>query len=192
LTSKTPGKCAPSSQKPLWIEASPRVSSTKFNNFIVSFGLERSQSYPCIYYHHLRPGAADEETTFFVLFVDDCLILSNHSSTLSEIIDFLGKDFEVRSLPADRFIGVDIERNHTQQTIDLSQPEYKKNILERFGITQCNPVTFLADPCVKLSPLMCPRTEEEKVPMVYGSFLERVGSILHLANFTLPEISYAI
>jgi hypothetical protein len=38
-------------------------------------------------------------------------------------VEFLGKEFEVRSLPTDRFIGVDINRNRHLGTIHLSQPE---------------------------------------------------------------------
>jgi len=104
----------------------------------------------------------DEEVTFFILYVDDGLILSNQNEILLEIIEFLGKEFEIRSLPADRFIGVNIERNRTQQTIQLSQPDYVKIILARFGMTNCSSITVPADPFIKLSPSMCPRTKKEK------------------------------
>jgi hypothetical protein len=77
------------------------------------------------------------------------------------MVEFLGKEFEIRSLPADRFIGVNIKRNRTQKTIHLSQIDYIKKILASFGMTDCSTITVPADPCVKLSPSMCPHTEEE-------------------------------
>jgi hypothetical protein len=110
---------------------------------------------------HLLPPAPSggARITFFILYVDDGLILSNRNTILLGIVEFFGKEFEIRSLPADRFIGVNIEHNRTQKTIHLSQPDYIKKILARFGMTDCSTITVTADPCVKLSPSMCPRTE---------------------------------
>lgn len=93
------------------LKQASRVWNIKFNEFIIKFGLIRSQADPCIYYRHLRPGEADEELTIFILYVDDGLILSNIKSILTDMVKFLGKEFEVRSLPAVCFIGVDINRN---------------------------------------------------------------------------------
>ena len=78
-----------------------RVWNVKFNKFFVAFGLKRSKCDPCIYYRHLRPGKPDEEITFFILYVDDDLILGNQNADLLKMIEFLGKEFEIRSLPAD-------------------------------------------------------------------------------------------
>ena len=110
-----------------------RVWNVKFNEFIISFGLKRTQCDSCIYYCHLRQGEIDKEITFFILYVDDGLILSNVNHVLLDMMEFLGKEFEIRSLPADRFIGVDINRNRSQRTIHLSQPDYIKTILQRHG-----------------------------------------------------------
>jgi hypothetical protein len=68
-----------------------RVWNIKFNEFIIKFGLTRSQADPCIYYRHLRLGEADEELTIFILYVDDGLILSNIKSILTDMVEFLGK-----------------------------------------------------------------------------------------------------
>lgn len=166
--------------------------NAKFNEFLIKFGLSRSQADPCIYYRHLRKGEADKEITIFILYVDDGLILSNIKSTLKDMVDFLGKEFEVRSLPADRFIGIDMHRNRSQGTIHLSQPEYVKKILELFKMSSCNPLATPADPCAKLSPQMSPKNEEEKPEMSDVPFMECVGSVMHLTHLTRPDISYAV
>ena len=105
---------------------------------------------------------------------------------------FLSKEFEVRSLPADRFIGVDINRNRIQHTIHLSQPEYTKAVLERYGMSNCAPHLVPADPSVKLTPQMCPQTEEEKQSMKAVPFMECIGSVMHLTHLTRPDIAYAV
>jgi hypothetical protein len=174
------------------LKQASRVWNIKFNEFLIKFGLKRSQADPCVYYRHLRPGETDEELTIFILYVDDGLILSNIQSALTDIVEFLGKEFEVRSLPADRFIGIDMNRNRSLGTIHLSQPEYVKKILERFNMSSCNPLAIPADPCVKLSPQMSPKNEEEKEEMANIPFMECIGSVMHLTHLTRPDIAYAV
>ena len=174
------------------LKQASRVWNIKFKDFIIKFGLTRSQADPCIYYRHLRPGEADEELTIFILYVDDGLILSNIKSILTDMVEFLGKEFEVRSLPADRFIGIDINRNRHLGTIHLSQPEYVKKILGRFNMSNCNPLAVPADPCVKLSPQMSPQNKEEKQEMTNVPFMECIGSVMHLTHLTRPDIAYAV
>ena len=169
-----------------------RVWNIKFNEFIILFGLTRSTADPCVYYRHLRRGEADEELTIFILYVDDGLIISNLKAVLTEMMVFLSKEFEFRSLPADRFIGVDINRNRIQHTIHLSQPEYTKAVLERYGMSNCAPHLVPADPSVKLTPQMCPQKEEEKESMKAVPFRECIGSVMHLTHLTRPDIAYAV
>jgi hypothetical protein len=110
-----------------------------------------------VYYRHLRKGEADEEITIFILYVDDELILSSNKAVLNEMMEFLGKEIDVRSIPPDRFIGIDINRNRIQRTIHLSQPDYVKTVLERFNMSNRSTLSVPADPCAKLPPQMCPQ-----------------------------------
>lgn len=62
-----------------------------------------------MYYCHLRRNGADEEITNFILYVDDGLILSNTKVVLNNnMMEFLGRELDVRSFPSDRFIRIDI------------------------------------------------------------------------------------
>ena len=64
-----------------------------------------------MYYHHHCKGETDEEITIFILYVDGSLILGSSKAVLTGMIDYLGNEFEVRSLPVDCYVGVDINRN---------------------------------------------------------------------------------
>jgi hypothetical protein len=117
--------------------------------------LFRPMTISCLYYRHLRKGEADEEITIFILYVDDGLILSSNKAVLNEMMEFLGKEFDVRSIPPDRFIGIDINRNKIQRTIHLSQPDYVKTVLERFNMSNRSTLSVPADPCAKRAPQPC-------------------------------------
>jgi hypothetical protein len=119
--------------------------------------LFRPMTISCVYYRHIRKGEADEEITIFILYVDDELSLSSNKAVLNEMMEFLGKEIDVRSIPPDRFIGIDINRNRIQRTIHLSQPDYVETVLERFNMINRSTLSFPADPCAKLPPQMCPQ-----------------------------------
>ena len=174
------------------LKQASRVWNIKFNEFLILFGLTRNVADPCIYYRHLRKGEADEEITIFILYVDDGLILSSTKAVLSEMMEFLGKEFDVRSIAPDRFIGIDINRNRIQRTIHLSQPDYVKTVLERFNISNCSILSVPADPSTKLTPQMCPQNEEEKQEMAKIPFMECIESVMHLTHLTRPDIAYAV
>jgi hypothetical protein len=59
-------------------------------------------------------------------------------------------------------------------------------------MANCHSVAVPADPCVKISPSMFPRTEEEKTMMAKIPFMEGIVSLMHLANLTRPDLAYAI
>jgi len=174
------------------LKQASRCWNTKFNEFILRFGLSRSSADTCVYFRHQRPGEDDEEFTAFIMYVDDGLAVSSSKTVLDSMLEFLGKEFEIKSLPADRFIGIDINRNRSKRSIHLAQSEYCRRTLARFNMNNCNPLAIPADPGCKLSPEMSPQNEEEKTEMSNTPFLQAIGSLMHLSNLTRPDISYAV
>lgn len=81
-------------------------------------GLIRSKLDPCVYF---RPDG--NEFTEMCIYVDDGLICSSSTTILLNILRNLINQFEVRSLQAGRFLGLDIKRNRQTQTIFVSQPD---------------------------------------------------------------------
>ena len=59
-------------------------------------------------------------------------------------------------------------------------------------MTNCKPLSVPVDSCCHLSPEMCPSTTEEQQEMSLTSYLEAIGSLLHLSNLTRCEIAFAI
>ena len=169
------------------MKQAPRVWNEKFNSFIIKFGLTRSTSDPCLYYR-LQEG----EITFVLIYVDDGLVCSNKKSVLSEIISFLSKEFKIRTMPADRFLGLDISRNRESKELFISQPHYVAKILEKFRMNNCNPRTVPADPNSRLSASMSPKTESDRAVMKKVPYRQAVGSLMYLMVMTRPDIAFAL
>lgn len=74
----------------------------KFNTFLLKFGLSRSEFDPCIYYYR-----KEKEIMIVAIFVDDGRICASNKLIAKNVIDFLSLEFDVHSLPATRFLGLD-------------------------------------------------------------------------------------
>lgn len=123
------------------LKQAPRVWNEKFNLFLVKFGLSRCESDSCVY--HCQKG---EDLLVVAIFVDDGLVCGTSSSSIQLVIEFLSKEFDMRCLPATRFLGLDIHRDRESRSILINQPEFIKKILCRFNMATCNPTTIPADP----------------------------------------------
>lgn len=169
------------------LKQSPRCWNIKFNDFLLKFGLKRSTADPCVYYR--RQG---EELTIVVIFVDDGLICSNQPESLSLIVEHLQTEFEMRTLPADRFLGLSITRDRTKRLLSLSQPHFIAKILEKFNMSGCNPKTIPADPAARLNSSMGPSSENEFDQMSSTPYREAVGSLIYVMTTTRPDIAFSV
>jgi hypothetical protein len=108
----------------LWPKASQRCWYSKFNEAILLLGFSRCLHDPCVYYRFTAKG----EYTIMVIYVDDGLVSSNIPGVLTEKIEFLKTHFKVRSLPANRFVGLNISRDRQKRTLSINQSDFIKRI----------------------------------------------------------------
>lgn len=112
------------------LKQASRVWNRHFDSFIKKFGLQPSNADPCLYVRRSK-----NELVFVVIWVDDCLVISNNGDMVTEIIEYLSKIFEMRCTQANHFVGLSITRSRQDKTLYLSQPDYIKKILKRFHMT---------------------------------------------------------
>lgn len=169
------------------LKQAPRAWNKRFNDFLVTFGLVRSTADPCIYYHHQK-----EEFTILAIFVDDGLICSNKIGNLRRIIEHLEEQFQIRTMDADRFLGIEFSRNRKKKELTAAQPLLTLALLKKFRMENCLPKPIPADPHTHLSSEMSPKSEKEKAAKEKIPYREAVGSLLYLAMTTRPDIAFAV
>ncbi len=170
------------------LKQASRCWHATFDEFIRRFGLICSKSDPCVYY---RIGP-DEEFTILIIYVDDGLACSNTAAVLTAMLDYLGTNFQVRSFPASRFVGLDITRDRPNKKLYVNQPDFVKKILRRYNMSECNPVSIPADPNNRPSPAMSPKTEEERYKIQKTPMREAIGSLMYLMAMTRGDIALAV
>ena len=89
-------------------------------------------------------------------------------------------------------MGVEIIREQSKHTLALSQRQYILSLLERFRLSDINPVSTPMDPGSKLSLDMCPTSPEDIEEMRTIPYLQAVGSLMYLATATRPDIAVTV
>ena len=146
---------------------------------ILKAGLKQSSTDPCVYYN---------EFTIVCLYVDDLMIIG----TGEAIADFKASIKKRYTLTDNGLIseilGIKIQRSKDE--LALTQSLYIGKILDKFGMNDCKPQD---------SPMSSTFANEENdveddhtIDGESYRYREAIGSLLHLANCTRPDIAYAV
>ena len=144
---------------------------------------------PCLYYRY-----AHGTMTFVALFVDDIIIASNDDKCIEEVKRGLEKHYSLTDQGELRWcLGMRVTRDRNARTIYLDQERYVIDVLDRFDMKNCHPVSTPMCPNVKLSAEQCPTTAEEKrmLPSYHALYRSIVGSVSYAALSTRPDICTA-
>lgn len=147
----------------------------KLKEELLKNGLKPLASESCIFTNN-------HETCFFVFtsYVDDFTTIDNDSSVCEKILNSLRKEFEVIETTQSKiFLGMRVECD--ENGISLSQTEYIEKLLNKYGMSECKPVST---PIVTGGDKI---NENEKYDI--NKYQELVGELLYLANRTRPDIA---
>lgn len=163
------------------LRQSGREWSKDFQNKIQSIGFIRTKSDPCVYirFHNNR-------LDILTVWVDDVLGSTENDDDMQILEGEIDKLFEVKNLGEPKhLLGIEINRDHQNQSISLRQTGYIDQMLAKYGLTDCNTISTPLDPNVILRA----RTGTPADPALYSRIL---GSLLYAAICTRPDIAYAV
>lgn len=91
-----------------------------------------------------------DELLLIIVYVDDILVLSKRTEYIETFCKFLRKSFDINDLSEiSHCLGIHFSRKRVR--IKISQETYIAEILESFGMSDCNPTLTPLDPETKLS-----------------------------------------
>jgi hypothetical protein len=127
------------------LKQAPQAWNHRFAAFLLTLGsVEAKSDTSLLIYHH---GA---DTTYLLLYVDDIVLTASSEPLLRRIIAALQQEFAMKDLGVlHHFLGVTVEP-HSAGLL-LHQRQYTRDILERAGMTDCNPCSTPVDTQGKLS-----------------------------------------
>nr|GEX57162.1 hypothetical protein [Tanacetum cinerariifolium] len=118
-------------QRPIYgLKQISRRWNKSFDKEIKKFGFAQNLDEPCVY-----KKASGTNVTFFILYVDDIIIIGNHIPILQSVKDYLEKCFAMKDLRESAFIlGIKIYQDGLKQLIGFGQNAYMDNILRRYEL----------------------------------------------------------
>eukprot|EP00253_Pinus_taeda_P025698 PITA_25698 len=121
---------------------------------------------------------------YLVLYVDYLLMTGKNESYIASIKKELRKGFEMIDLGyVHYYLGIQVAQH--SKSIVLSQKKYIGDLLNKFGMTKCNPVTTPMEQNLKLTSIEGKEFEDAT------KYRQLVGSLNYLTT-TRPDISFLV
>ena len=146
-----------------------------FDKVIRTYGFIRNGEEPCIY-----KWANGLIIIFFILYVDDILLIGNDVPALQRIKIWLSSQFSMKDLgEASYILGMRIYRDRSKRLLGLSQSTYIDTMLKRFSMENSKKGYLPIDHGISLSKRDCPTTPQERERMGRIPYASAVGSIMY-------------
>ena len=125
--------------------------------------------------------------------VDDCTVTGSSPELIHSFKVEIRSHYKITDLgPISWLLGMKVACNRDARTISLSQQAYIEAILTKYNLTTCKPAPVPMDPGLKLSCDQSPQPAKEIGRMKSVPYRAAVGSLMHLAVGTRPDIAFAV
>jgi hypothetical protein len=162
------------------LHQAPRAWNQKLDESLTSVGFQRCPSDPAIYCRGNKKG----DRLVVGVYVDDLIITGSSKQGILSFKKEMTKMFEMSDLGVlHYYLGIEVRQQ--KNGVLISQSSYAKKILEKAGMSYCNPCKIPMEPKIKLS-------KENVSPLVDATlYRSLVGSLRYLAN-TRPDLAFSV
>ena len=166
------------------LKQSGRQWNKKLDGELKQIGLRQLHTDHCLYFK--REG---DSLVIVAVCVDDILIATSSLTDIDRIKESLKNIFDMKDLgPIHYCLGIEFKQHVENGVITMSQKKYISEVLDRFGMIDCNSVGTPLIPGEKLKKNQNTQVDvKNKLP-----YQNLIGSLNYLAVSTRPDISYAV
>lgn len=164
------------------LKQASRMWYCKVHDLLTKNNFKQSKCEPCVYYFK-----SDKEFIVISLYVDDFYILyRKDSSQIKSLLNLLESEFSIKNLgPIQNYLGIRVTRDRQKGILKLDQSVYIKKVLQRFGMSECKPVSTPMQTGLKLCNSDKPLNDETY------NYRQLLGCLMYLSVCTRPDIAYA-
>ena len=177
-------------QKALYgLKQAGRAWNEKMLDALLQLQFTPLDSDSCVFVHR-----DDSYVMFVALYVDDLLLFSSSLPRLVHLKSRLSQLFEMTDMGEAHYIlGLKITRNRSARQLCLSQQEYLRRVVERYGMTNCNPASTPLTTGTVLSKDDCPSTPPATPVTINGyTYASVVGAVMYAMLGTRPDLAYSV
>ena len=187
ISEKFPKKVCKLKKSLYGLKQSARVWNKQIDEYLKKSGYIQNTADPCIYYR-VEEVEGRFITMIVGVYVDETILMSNDNGTLLEEKKRIGERFEMEDRGEVHFIlGMEVKRDRKNRRMTICQTSYLQDVLARFGMEDCNPVSTPMEAGKVFTSLS---DDEETVDI--KKYQAAVGSLNYAAIATRPDISTAV
>ncbi|WCJ34767.1 Retrovirus-related Pol polyprotein from transposon TNT 1-94 [Euphorbia peplus] len=161
------------------LRQAPRAWYAQLNKCLQKLGFIK-----CPFEHAVYTRRDGDESLIIGVYVDDLLITGTSVSAIIKFKEQMSKEFDMSDLgKLSYYLGLEVDQG--KGYIELKQAAYAKKLLEKAGMSDCNPVKYPMDHKLQLSK------DESGEPVNSTQFKSMIGGLRYLVH-TRPDIAYAV
>ncbi|KAL1941168.1 hypothetical protein VTO73DRAFT_7380 [Trametes versicolor] len=163
----------------------------KLKSIMTSIGFTTCQSDPCVFFRYDH----DRNLAIVTSHVDDLAIfgLGLSLAAVNKIKDEIRREVPIKDgQDISLLLGVKITRDLKARTISFSHTHKIDKALEEFGFKDAHPVWSPMLHSQRLSASQAPQTPKDIAFMRNVKYMSAVGTLMHIAVHTRPDISKAV
>jgi len=170
------------------LKQSARQWNIKLHGVLSGMGYKRIEADRSVYIY-----SNGDVRIFVLIYIDDITFASKSTSAVDAAVKELSSHFKCRDLGATEFLlAVGITRDRSKRSISLHQRQFILDMLERYGMSDCQPVLIPMTPNTNLTKDMGPLTPEEIEFMHSIPYLSAIGTLQYLVTMTRADIAYVV
>ena len=161
------------------LKQAPRAWFERLSKALSDLGFKGSKTDPSLFIY-----SRGQTLLYILVYVDDIIVTGNDRGTIDNIICQLGSAFALKDLgPLNYFLGIEIVPHGSG--ILLSQKKYILELLQKAGLSSCNP---MSSPMVASSSLSLDDSDAFSDPSKY----RQVVGALQYVTLSRPDIAFAV
>lgn len=163
------------------LKQASRVWYEKVENVLTKLCYKKSKYEPCVYLKY-----EGNFKTIVALYVDDFFIFSNSDAETNFLKKELSSKFKIKDLgEMKQCLGMRVRIDQCKKLVTLDQEQYIDELLSRFNMMECKPVSTPMENNLKL--IKSEKQDDTKFP-----YQQLIGGLMYLAVLTRPDISFCI
>lgn len=161
------------------LRQAPRAWYSKLNSCLQGLGFVR-----CPYEHAVYTKRVGKESLIVGVYVDDLLVTGTDVNLIKNFKKQMNDKFDMSDMgKLSYYLGIEVKQG--EDYIQLKQSGYARKVLERAGMTGCNPTKFPMDPKLQITK------DEDGEPVDSTKFKSMVGGLRYLVH-TRPDIAFSV
>ena len=168
------------------LKQSSHVWNKMFHEFMMKAGFQQLKMDTCLY-----TRGSGSNRIILGIHVDDQAIAGPNKQVITQFKQEMAQHFKMKDLgPLTHILGVELRRDRANTILTLSQGGYTKQVLDIYGMADCNPTKLPFTPGMNFTQDDIPATPPS--PSIITDYRGKIGSLIYAMKQTRVDIAYPL